>query len=72
VDVVGKLFGLLDGLAVGDLVGVPVASGLALGADVVGKLFGLADGLAVGDLVGVPVASGLASPLSACQQLYKL
>jgi hypothetical protein len=37
------------------LVGVLVASGLALGVDVVGKLFGLADGLAVGDLVGVAV-----------------
>ena len=50
-----ELFGLADGLPVGDLVGVSVATGLALGVDVVGKLFGLADGLAVGDLVGVAV-----------------
>ena len=43
----GKLFGLADGLAVGDLVGVPVVSGLALGVDVEGKPFGLTDELAV-------------------------
>ena len=42
-----------NGLAVGDLVGVPVASGLALGVDVVGKLFGLADGLAISEERGV-------------------
>jgi hypothetical protein len=56
VAVVGKLFGLADGLAVGDLVGVPVESGLALGLDVVGKLFGLAVGLALGDWVVIAVS----------------
>ena len=52
----GKLFGLADGLAVTEVVGVPVASGLALGVDVVGKLFGLADGLALGEVVGSAVS----------------
>ena len=61
-----------NGLAVGDLVGVPVASGLALGVDVVGKLFGLADGFAVGDLVGVPVASGLALGVDVVGKLFGL
>ena len=46
-NVVGELFGLADGLTVGEMFGVPVASGLALGMDVVGELFGLADGLTV-------------------------
>jgi hypothetical protein len=61
-----------NGLAVGDLVGVPVASGLALGVDVVGKLFGLADGFAVGDLVGVPVASGLKLGVDVVGKLFGL
>ena len=40
------------GFVAGEVVGVPVASGLlALGVDVVGKLFGLADGLALGEVV---------------------
>ena len=56
----GELFGLADGLTVGDMIGVSLASGLALGVDVVGELFGLADGLDVGVVVGVKVASGLA------------
>ena len=59
---IGELEGINEGesdstgFVAGEVVGVPVASGLiALGVDVVGKLFGLA----VGDLVGVPVTSGL-------------
>ena len=43
----GELFGLADGLTVGDMIGVSLASGLALGVSVVGELFGLADGLTV-------------------------
>ena len=70
-----------NGPAVGDLVGVPVASGLlALGVDVVGKLFGLADGLAdglavgfaLGLAVGVPVASGLALGVNVVGKLFGL
>ena len=64
--------GFVAGEVVGDLVGVPVASGLALGVDVVGKLFGLADGLAVGDLVGVPVASGLALGVDVVGKMFGL
>ena len=54
------------------MVGVPVASGLALGVDVEGKPFGLADGLAVGDVVGVLVASGLALGVDVVGKLFGL
>ena len=40
----------------GEVVGVPVASGLALGVDLEGIILGHA----VREVVGVPVASGLA------------
>ena len=45
-----------SGFVDGEVVGVPVASGLALGLDVVGKLFGLAVGLALGEVVGSAVS----------------
>ena len=74
----GGLEGIVEGesdctgFVDGEVVGVPVASGLALGLDVVGKLFGLAVGLAVGDLVGVPVASGLALGVDVEGKLFGL
>jgi len=73
---IGELEGIVEGesdctgFVAGEVVGVPVASGLALGLDVVGKLFGLAVGLAVGDLVGVPVASGLALGVDVVGKLF--
>jgi len=71
---IGELEGIVEGesdctgFVAGEVVGVPVASGLALGVDVVGKLFGLADGLAVGD----PVASGLALGVDVAGKLFGL
>jgi hypothetical protein len=47
MDVMGELFWLADGVTVGVVVGVPVASGLALGEDVKVEPFGLADGFSV-------------------------
>ena len=58
----GGLEGIVEGesdctgFVDGEVVGVPVASGLALGVDVEGKLFGFAVELALGEVVGSAVS----------------